>query len=140
MEFLNYCNGQNVEGLHAALCLGDEDYREILLISYDLFLPDIIVERVIIPIYVKVMNGYLSDMLKSGSESDIRVSTKVTAVEKDESLTVEFSYRGNAADYEATVASTLKLIRSPNDLKLAGKTGDLSVEERINRLADIGKP
>lgn len=137
-EFLNYCISLNEGDLHAQLCIGDADYHELLLFSYDVFLPDCIVERIIIPIYVKVMSGYISEKIQARFGGDIRVNTKVTIVDKDTNIATEFSYRGKPADYENTVASTLKLIHSSADLKLAAETEDLSVAERIERLSDNG--
>ena len=137
-EFLEYCKRLHIEGLHAELCLGGANYTELSVRSYDVFLPDCIVERIIIPIYVKVMSGYISEKIQARFGGDIRVNTKVTIVDKDTNIATEFSYSGKPADYENTVASTLKLIHSSADLKLAAETEDLSVAERIERLSDNG--
>ena len=137
-EFLNYCKDQNAKEVRAALCTGTVSDRELILCSYDVFLPDVIVERIIIPIYVKLMSGYISEKIRSHFGSDIRINEKVTIVDNDRNIATEFSYRGKPADYEKTVASTLTLIESSADLALAGQTEDLSVEERIERLSNSG--
>ena len=64
-EILNYCKEYQREGLEAYLCLGNLEYLEVEFNSYDIFLPDVIVERIIIPIYVKVMNGFIAEKLQS---------------------------------------------------------------------------
>lgn len=138
-EFLNYCNDQNALGVRAALCTGTASDSELVLCSYDLFLPDVIVDRIIIPLYVKVMSGYISEKIKARFGNDIRVNAKVTIVDKDRNIATEFSYRGKPAEYKNTVANTLTLIESAADLKLAGESEDLSVDERIERLSNSGK-
>lgn len=136
VELLKYCKQFQSEGLEGHICRGDLDHREIELASYDVFLPDVIVERVIIPIYVKVMSGYITDKLRARFGNEIHVHAKVTIVDKERNIATEFSYRGKAADYETTVVSTLALIETSADLKLAGETEDCSVEERIERLSN----
>ena len=138
-HLLHYCRDLNVDGLHAKLCLGNAVYRQLELCSFDVFLPDVLVDRIIIPVYVKVMSGYISEKIRARFGSDIRVSAKVTVVDKDRNIATEFSYRGKPADYEKTVATTLRLIESSADLKLAGETEDLTVDERIERLSNSGK-
>ena len=134
-DFMSYCYESNIEGLRAELCIGEADYFTLSLRSFDLFLPDVIVERIIIPIYVKVMSGYISEKIRARFGSDIRVNAKVTVVDRDRNIATEFSYRGKPADYENTVAKTLTLIASAADLKLAGESEDLSDDERIERLS-----
>lgn len=138
-EFLYYCQGLNEDRLNVKLCIGNAVYSQLELCSYDVFLPDVIVDRIIIPIYVKVMSGIISERITARFGNDIRVNAKVTIVDKDRNIATKFSYRGKPADYENTVEKTLKLIESASDLSLAGETENLSVEERIERLSESKK-
>ena len=113
-EFLEYCKGFEAEGLDAQLCLGEEKYVELSLLSYELFLPDAIVEQVIVPIYVKVMNGYIIEKLTSRLDKSINVTAKVIIEDKKKKTAKEIIYRGSAADYKDTVGSAIEeMIRNP---------------------------
>ena len=136
-QLLECFERHDAEGLVAGLCLGDAEYKSLSLRSYDIFLPDFIIERIVIPIYVRVMNGYVLDMIRSSREEPI-IHHKVRVGAKDSPDCLEFSYRGPASKYDSIVGSTLRLIKTRAGFAIAGETEDMGITERIQRLSNGG--
>jgi hypothetical protein len=122
------------EILHVDICITDEEYKELVLHSDLLTLPDFIILYVAAPVLAALLAEYL--MKKLGSRQDkTTVKTRITLTDKEGKRSVKVSYEGNATDFDKIVGGTLRLIDNTDALDELLETADLDYEKRIQRLS-----
>jgi hypothetical protein len=102
-DFYLYSKKENPNN-HFDFCVEKDNYQEIALNSYELFLGTLIIKDVVLPFFVSLISNYVYDKLKS--DDNICVNIIVTNDKTNKSQ--EISFRGTRDDFKEKVVKTLQ--------------------------------
>ena len=132
--FFHFLANESSDEIRADICIEDHDYRSLALHHDEVWFATLIVLPAMAEVIAHYIIRFLDEKLGSRvTETRIKSKVVIASPETDESVTVEFE--GLASDYDNCVASTLKLVRSAQDLKRLGQTENMDNAERIAHLS-----
>jgi hypothetical protein len=107
-EFFQYLKANLPSGKEAELAVEDEDFRELSLHFDVVTIATCVVKYAAVPLLVKLLSDWISKRVGSRANSaEVRASLVVVLTDGNESKSIQFSYEGPAATFEATMKSAL---------------------------------
>jgi len=133
-DFFHFLANQSSDEIRADICIEDREYRSLALLHDDVWFATVIVLPALAQVIAHYVIRFLDEKLGSRvTETRIKSKVVIASPETDKSVTVEFE--GLASEYDEYVASTLKLVRSEQDLQRLGETENMDHAERIKHLS-----
>ena len=134
-EFYHFLKEQNSEEFVVDICIDDSCFKSLARLHDEIYLATAIIVPVVAPIFAHYVIRFIDDKLGARA-SNTNIKSEVTIEDPGTGKSAQVSYEGLASNYDEYVGSTLRLVRSGEDVKSLIETEDSDHEERIRRLSE----